>query len=89
MFRALDSNEFLSKSPGSVNGFDIITNVYVIKTAMFLFVHEKLNIEDLKAAILSYRIVEMNYKKLGMKRDIELVIEALRSIDRYISRNRL
>ena len=89
MFRAIDSNDFLNKCPSTVNGFDMITAVYVIKAAMFLFCHEKLNLEDLKAAILSYKIVEMNYKKLGMKRDIPLVIEALRSINRYITRKRL
>ena len=89
MFRAIDSNEFLNKCSGSINGFDIITNVHLMKVAMFLFVQNKLTLEDIKAAILSYRIVEMNYKKLGMKRDIGLVIEALRSIDRYISKKKL
>jgi hypothetical protein len=50
-----------------LNGFDIITNIAVVKVALFLYMIGKLGIDEIRAGILAYKLVEMRLTKLGMK----------------------
>jgi hypothetical protein len=72
-----------------LNGFDIMTNIEVVKVGLFLFNIGKLGIDELRAGIMTYKLVEMRLNKLGMRADADLIISALRSIDKFITEKKV
>ena len=85
----MDTRTFRRNAPQFLNGNDIKTNKEVIKSALFLYANNKLSVEDMKGGLTSYRLVEMKLTKLGMKVDVDLIIGALRSMNKFITEKKL
>ena len=89
IYKALAERDFLRHSPRMLNSYDILTNIEVLKSALFLYSNNKLSVEDMQGALISYRLVEMKLAKLGMKLDADLIIAALRSMNKFITEKKM
>ncbi len=60
---------FMQTAPGIINGFDLITNIRIAETALFLIADKRLKVVDVKAGFLAYRLAAADGGKLLLNLD--------------------
>ena len=54
-----------------------------------MYVTKKLSFEDIKAALNSMRVIEMDTAESGLKQNEPLITKALRNMNKFLAANRI